>query len=184
MCNPVCNPPFFVYYLSMCFLGSFFFLLVIPLAQGMNLQGKDDIAEKSPFISGLLPLRPTSALVSQAAGARKQGVETPVEKPEDAAVSQEPWYEMMTQGIILAFHEWPDEREKTLILQATEKAGLKKSKEELPYTKVWFFRWTDNELRHVIEAHMTCVRISKIFSLRYCRPERMPRPRDIGPTPR
>ena len=174
----------FLYYLSVCFLGSFLFLLIIPLAQGMNLQGKDDIAEKSSFISDLLPLKPTSVLVSQAAGPRKQRVKTPVEKPENVSVSQEPQNEMMTQGIILAFHEWPDEQEKTLILQATEKAGLKKTKEELSFSKVWFFRWTDDELRHVIEAHGICMEISTNSSLKYCRPEYMPRPKDIGPIPR
>ena len=91
---------------------------------------------------------------------------------------------MMTQGIILAFHEWPDEREETLILQAMEKAGLRKTKTELPISKVWFFRWADDGLQHIIKAHMICVEISTNSSLIYCRPEYIPRPKDIGPIPR
>ena len=76
----------------------------------------------------------------------------------------------MTTGIVLAFHEWPDEEEKAGILRDTQKAGLQKDKEELQYTKVWFFTWKDQEPRNSIEAHGICLTFSDLSTLRYCRP--------------
>ena len=84
---------------------------------------------------------------------------------------------LMTTGIVLAFHDWPDEEEKAVILQDTQKAGLKKTKEELQYTKVWFFTWIDQEPRNVIEAHGICEPFSGLSTLRYCRPLYLGRPR-------
>ena len=46
----------------------------------------------------------------------------------------------LTTGIVLAFHDWPDEEEKAGILRDAEQAGLQKTEEELEYTKVWFLR--------------------------------------------
>ena len=82
-----------------------------------------------------------------------------------------------TQGIILAFNAWPDGEEGALISKELEALGLEKT-EELPVTRVWFLKYTDNEPRNVIEAHSICRNLTEKFSLKYCRPERMPRPRD------
>ena len=76
----------------------------------------------------------------------------------------------MTTGIVLAFHDWPDEEEKAVILRDTQKAGLQKDKEELQYTKVWFFTWKDQEPRNSIGAHGICLTFSDLSTLRYCRP--------------
>ena len=82
----------------------------------------------------------------------------------------------LTTGIILAFHDWPDEEEKAGILRDTQKAGLQKAKEELPYTKVWFFTWIDQKPRNFIEAHGICRTFSGLSTLRYCRPIYLSRP--------
>ena len=79
----------------------------------------------------------------------------------------------MTTGIILAFHEWPDEEETAGILRDAQKAGLQKDKEELQYTKVWFFTWKDQKPRDFIEAHWICKTFSALSTLRYCRPMRV-----------
>ena len=81
----------------------------------------------------------------------------------------------LTTGIVLAFHEWPDEEEKAGILRDSQKAGLQKEKEELPYTKVWFFTWSDQKPRNFIEAYGICKTFSDLSTLRYCRPMYVPR---------
>ena len=79
-----------------------------------------------------------------------------------------------TQGIILAFNAWPDGEEGVLISKELEALGLEKT-EELPVTRVWFLKYTDNEPRNVIEAHSICRNLTEKYSLKYCRPERIPR---------
>lgn len=85
-----------------------------------------------------------------------------------------------TQGIILAFNEWPSQREKVQVLKELEALGVEKTK-ELPVTKVWFLKYTDNRPRNVIEAHSICRNLTEKFLLKYCRPERMPKPRNWRP---
>ena len=46
------------------------------------------------------------------------------------------------KGVILAFHRWPDEKEKALIVKKLTKAGLKK-KEEFQRFKSWVFEWPE-----------------------------------------
>lgn len=82
-----------------------------------------------------------------------------------------------TQGIILRFNEWPDGQETVRILKELEALGMEKT-EELPVTRVWFLKYIDNIPRNVIEAHSICKKLIEQFSLKYCRPERMPRPRN------
>ena len=45
-------------------------------------------------------------------------------------------------GIIFAFHRWPDDEERKIILEMTAEAGLTKT-EEIPRFKIWLFEWTD-----------------------------------------
>lgn len=84
----------------------------------------------------------------------------------------------LTTGIVLAFHEWPDEEEKAGILRDAEKAGLQKEEEELQYTKVWFFTWMDQKPRNFIVAHGICLTFSDLSTLRYCRPMHVGRPNE------
>ena len=105
-------------------------------------------------------------LLSQASGSMQ------AEVPSSGGLSREAF---LTTGIVLAFHEWPDEEEKAGILRDSQKAGLQKEKEELPYTKVWFFTWRDQKPRNFIEAHGICKTFSSLSTLRYCRPMYVPR---------
>ena len=82
-----------------------------------------------------------------------------------------------TQGIILAFDEWPGRQGQVLILKELAALGVEKA-EELPVTRVWFLEYTDKKPRNVIEAHAICRNLTEQFPLKYCRPERMPEPRD------
>jgi len=84
----------------------------------------------------------------------------------------------MTTGIVLAFHDWPDEEEKAGILRDAEEAGLQKTEDELEYTKVWFFTWIANKPRNFIEAHAVCLTFSGLSTLRYCRPMYVGRPKE------
>ena len=104
----------------------------------------------------------TSPLLSQASGSTES----------DASLDR---VFSMTTGIVLAFHEWPDDEEKAVILRDTQKAGLQKDKEELPLTKVWFFTWKDQKPRNLIEAYGICLTFSDLSTLRYCRPMYVPR---------
>ena len=81
-----------------------------------------------------------------------------------------------TKGIILKFDDWPNEKERALILQEAKKAGLKKTK-DLAFLKVWVFEWTDNELKDVIYTHFICAEFPKMPSLEYCRPNILSKPR-------
>lgn len=83
----------------------------------------------------------------------------------------------LTTGIVLAFHDWPDEEEKAGILRDTEQVGLQKADEELQYTKVWFFTWRDQKPRDFMEAHRICQILSGLSTLRYCRPMHVSRPK-------
>ncbi len=92
-------------------------------------------------------------------------------EPSRAPTSKGSRNSKRVKGIILAFNDWPEEEEKILILKETEKLGLTKKKVELSFAKVWFFEWTNGELRNTIKAYGICVKISKKFSLKYCRSE-------------
>ena len=112
----------------------------------------------------------TAPLLSQTSGL--QQTESPLSRefPPEA---------FLTTGIVLAFHEWPDEEEKAGILRDAGKAGLQKEEEELQYTKVWFFTWTDQKPRNSIKAHWICRTFSSLSTLRYCRPMYVGRPKEV-----
>ena len=129
--------------------GHVFFLLCLPL----NAKAQQSV---------------TAPLLSRASGSKQAEVPLSRVSPTESP---------MITGIALAFHDWPDEEEKAVILEDTQKAGLKKTKEELQYTKVWFFTWIDQEPRNVIEAHGICEPFSGLSTLRYCRPLYLGRPR-------
>ena len=84
----------------------------------------------------------------------------------------------LTTGLVLAFHDWPDEEEKASILRDAEEAGLQKTEDELQYTKVWFFTWIAGKPRNSIEARMICQTFSGLSTLRYCRPMYLGRPKE------
>ncbi len=111
----------------------------------------------------------TTPLLSQTSGSQQTEGPLSREFPPEA---------FLTTGIVLAFHEWPDEEEKAGIIRDAEKAGLQKEEEELQYTKVWFFTWTDHKPRNFIEAHGVCLTFSSLSALRYCRPMYLRRPKE------
>ena len=114
--------------------------------------------------------RAVSAALGKARRNRKGGTPRP-----GATENDQMW---KTQGIILAFNEWPDKQEMVLISEELKTSGLEKTR-ELPTTKVWFLKYTDNEFRNIIAAYAICRKLSEKFSLtlKYCRPERIPRTR-------
>ena len=112
----------------------------------------------------------TAPLLSQTTGSPRTEGPLSREFPPEA---------FLTTGIVLAFHDWPDEEEKAGILRDAEQAGLQKEKEELEYTKVWFFTWMDHKPRNFIEAHGICLTFSSLSTLRYCRPMYMGRPKEV-----
>ncbi len=72
------------------------------------------------------------------------------------------------KGIILAFHRWPDEDERRIILEKTTEAGLMKTK-EIPRFKTWIFEWA--EWRKAAEAEKICRSLPDLSSLEYCEPD-------------
>ena len=71
-------------------------------------------------------------------------------------------------GIILAFHRWPDEDERRIILEKTGDAGLTKT-DEIPRFKMWLFQWDD--WRKATEAEKVCRSLPDLPSLDYCEPD-------------
>lgn len=71
-------------------------------------------------------------------------------------------------GIILAFHRWPDEEERTIILEKTREAGLTKT-EEIPRFKIWLFAWDD--WQKAATAEKVCRSLQDLTSLDYCEPD-------------
>lgn len=71
-------------------------------------------------------------------------------------------------GIILAFHRWPDEDERTIILEKTTEAGLSKT-EEIPRFKIWLFEW--NDWQKAAAAEKFCRSLRDLSSLEYCEPD-------------
>ena len=73
----------------------------------------------------------------------------------------------IAKGVILAFHRWPNEKEKALLLKNLTKAGLKK-KSELNRFKTWIFEWP--EWHKGQKAVQLCKKISALSFLDYCEP--------------
>ena len=81
--------------------------------------------------------------------------------------------EFSTKGLILAFKNWPSEKEEALILKKIEKADLKK-KSELKEFKTWVFEWTDWHIKE--EAEKLCEEFSSLSSIDYCEPDSLQSP--------
>ena len=126
----------------------------------------------------LLLCLPLNATAQQAVTAPLLSQATGLQQTEGSLSREFSPEAFLTTGIVLAFHEWPDEEEKAGILRDIQKAGLQKDKEELPLTKVWFFTWRDQKPRNMIEAHGVCLTFSGLSTLRYCRPMYMGRPKE------
>ena len=71
-------------------------------------------------------------------------------------------------GIILVFHHWPDQEERTIILEKTAEAGLTKT-DEIPRFKMWLFQW--DEWKKGKTAEKFCRSLPELSSLEYCEPD-------------
>ena len=71
-------------------------------------------------------------------------------------------------GIILVFHHWPDQEERTIILEKTAEAGLTKT-DEIPRFKMWLFQW--DEWKKGETAEEFCRSLPELSSLEYCEPD-------------
>lgn len=72
------------------------------------------------------------------------------------------------KGIVLAFHDWPEEEERAMIFEKLEAVGLKQ-KSEIERFKTWVFEWP--ELREGTEAEKICEDLSDLFVFDYCEPD-------------
>ena len=93
----------------------------------------------------------------------------PTSTTEDAETL--PPYDMenpQAKGIILTFGQWPETKERTLILDKTTSAGLTMAI-ELTRFKTWVFEWP--ELENAKKALEICDALSVIPSLEYCEPD-------------
>ena len=126
----------------------------------------------------LLLYLPLNATAQPAVTAPLESQTSDSQQTEDPLSREFPPVAFLTTGIVLAFHDWPDEEEKAGIFRDAEQAGLQKEEEELQYTKVWFFTWIDQEPRNFIEAHLICRTFSGLSTLRYCRPMSLRRPKE------
>ena len=76
---------------------------------------------------------------------------------------------LQAMGVILKFHHWPDEQEKTLILQKIETANLKLKRESSLF-KTWVFEWEERKSAKI--AKQVCSSLpSQLSSLDYCEPD-------------
>ena len=70
------------------------------------------------------------------------------------------------KGVILAFHQWPlNKEQKEEVLKKAKKLGLEKKK-ELPVFKTWVFTWSDQ--KKGINAQQACRPFSNLSFLEYC----------------
>ena len=152
----------------MCFFRILIFLLIVPFAEAVNAKSTTTLVSQN-VVSKKNPKLVKKAKKSKKVKKQKTNRVLTSEDSED--------HMWKTQGIILAFNEWPDEQEMVLISEELKTLGLEKT-EEIPITKVWFLKYTDNELKHTIEAYAICKKLTERFSLKYCRPEHIPRPRN------
>ena len=93
---------------------------------------------------------------------------TAAESPFPENVSDFVLENAWARGIILVFHRWPDEKEKTAILEKTSVAGLEKTT-ELPRFKAWIFAWP--EWQQGKKALEVCNNLADNTSLEYCEPD-------------
>ncbi len=97
-----------------------------------------------------------------------------------APVLRKPAESPAVSGIILAFHQWPDEKEKALILKKTAEKGLKKTK-TISLSKLWVFEW--DKPKTVLMAELICLNFPKTPSLKYCEPDHPLFPQDASVIP-
>ena len=72
------------------------------------------------------------------------------------------------KGVILKFHNWPNENDKTLILTKLTQVGLTR-KSEIQRFKIWIFEWSEQS--EAEKAKNICKNLSHSFSLIYCKPD-------------
>ena len=119
----------------------------------------------------------TAFPLKDAAGQKSLGLADPSSSQRPVAVAEtktpEPLPEFdpdhpLAKGIILAFHRWPDDEERIIILEKTTEAGLTKT-EEIPRFKTWIFEWA--EWRKAATAQKVCRSLPDLSSLEYCEPD-------------
>ena len=118
-----------------------------------------------PSYGERLPLQNDSGkriLLAKAASSKK------TRKRIQKAASISKGDDLQAKGIILKFHHWPDEKEKTIIFNHLKKSGLKKTS-ELQRFKVWTFEWS--KLKTKTTAKKICENFPSISSLKYCEPD-------------
>ena len=78
---------------------------------------------------------------------------------------------LTAKGLILAFEDWPNTEEENLILEKTEKAGLKKKTEHEAF-KTWVFEWENwhkaEEAEQLCEEFFELKSSDHLKSLDYC----------------
>ncbi len=119
----------------------------------------------------------TAFPLKDAAGQKSLGLADPSSSQRPVAVAEtktpEPLPEFdpdhpQAKGIILAFHRWPDEDERRIILEKTAAAGLTKT-EEIPRFKIWLFEW--GEWRKAAAAEKICRSLQDLSPVDYCEPD-------------
>ena len=128
-------------------------LLLAQLAGGTTFPLKDAAGQKS---LGLADSSSTQRPVAVA--------ETKIPEPLPEFDPDNP----LAIGIILAFHRWPDEDERRIILEKTREAGLTKT-EEIPRFKIWLFAWDD--WRKAAAAEEVCLSLQALPFVDYCEPD-------------
>ena len=74
----------------------------------------------------------------------------------------------LVDGIILKFHGWPDDKEKTSIENHLKKLGLE-SAEQLKRLNTWIFSWSKPD--KLLKAKAACHSLSGFQSLKLCEPK-------------
>ena len=129
------------------------FLLLVQLAGGTAFPLKDAAGQKSLGLAD-----PSSSQRHIAVAETKTPEPLPEFDPDHP----------LAKGIILAFHRWPDDEERRIILEKTTEAGLTKT-EEIPRFKTWIFEWA--EWRKAATAQKVCRSLPDLSLLEYCEPD-------------
>ena len=91
--------------------------------------------------------------------------------PKDTGVIKRKPQAEQSAGVILSFHQWPDPKQKQILIDHLKKEGLIQTKSFDRY-KIWIFSWEDSKSKKILKskkkAVQVCKNLPKLSAVKYC----------------